>query len=136
MKTIYNFSDESVFESLEKQCYNGSLDVSDFPPCEYKYFSELRKIYYAYKFESLDRDSAERKKSVLYREYQKNVYENNCSLQVHKYYQDNIRSACTLLSDIEKSKDTETIALLACKAIQCMTGEYSFADRQAKKIKG
>jgi hypothetical protein len=136
MKTIYNFNDESVFKSLEKQCYDGSLDVSDFPPAEYKYFSELRKIYYAFKFEGLDKDNAERKKALLYREYQRNVSESDYSLQLHKVYQDNIRSACTLLSDIEKSKDTETIALLACKAIQCMTGEYSFADRQAKKIKG
>lgn len=136
MKIILNFKNPDEFKRLERQTYDGTLDVSDFPPAEYKYFSELRKIYYAFKFEGLDKDNAERKKALLYREYQRNVSESDYSLQVHKAYQGNIRSACTLLSDIEKSKDTETIALLACKAIQCMTGEYSFADRQAKKIKG
>ena len=50
MKIIINFSDADTFRRLERQTYNGTLDVSDFPPAEYKYFSELRKIYYAFKF--------------------------------------------------------------------------------------
>ena len=44
MKIILNFKNPDEFKRLEHQAYNGTLDVSDFPPAEYKYFSELRKI--------------------------------------------------------------------------------------------
>ena len=46
MKT--DFSNSAVWKSLEKQAYQGTIEISDFPPVEYKYFSELRQIYYAF----------------------------------------------------------------------------------------
>ena len=35
MKTILNFKNPDEFKQLERQAYNGTLDVSDFPPAEY-----------------------------------------------------------------------------------------------------
>lgn len=65
MKIILNFKDGNTFHRLERQAYDGTVDVSDFPPAEYKYFSELRKIYYAFKFEGLAKSDAEKQKAVL-----------------------------------------------------------------------
>ena len=58
MKIILNFKDTDTFRKLERQAYDGTLDVSDFPSAEYMYFSELRKIYYAFKFENLPEEEA------------------------------------------------------------------------------
>ena len=35
MKIILNFKNPDEFKQLERQAYNGTLDVSDFPPAEY-----------------------------------------------------------------------------------------------------
>lgn len=54
---------------------------------------------------------------------------------VYATYQDNIRKAGTMLSDIEKSKNVEDIALKACEVIGIMTGDGNFAKRQERKIR-
>ena len=42
MRTILNFKDKDTFRKLERQAYDGTIDVTKFPPAEYKYFSELK----------------------------------------------------------------------------------------------
>ena len=134
MKIILNFYDADTFHRLERQTYNGTLDVSDFPPAEYKYFSELRKIYYAFKFEGLSREEASRKKNILFREYQENVREHEDRLNVYKEYQENIIKSEMLRTAIQKSADIKEIALLACKCISLMTSDEVFYRLQKQKI--
>lgn len=135
MKIILNFKDMDTFSSLERQAYDGTLDVSDFPPAEYKYFSELRKIYYAFKFEGLAKSDAEKQKTILLHQYQENLQEHENCLAVYHHYQDNIRQAEMLRTEIQKSHDITEIALLACKVISLMTNEPTFANLQERKIK-
>lgn len=134
MKIILNFKDTETFRRLERQAYDGTLDVTDFPPAEYKYFSELRKIYYAFKFEGLDKSDAEKQKAVLFRKYQEDLQEHENRLEVYRRYQENIRHSEMLCTAIQKSHDITEIALLACKAISLMTGEPTFAKLQERKI--
>ena len=134
MKIILNFKNPDEFKRLERQAYNGTLDVSDFPPAEYLYFSELRKIYYAFNFEGLSREEASRKKNILFREYQENVREHEDRLNVYRAYQENIIKSEMLRTAIQKSADIKEIALLACKCISLMTGDEVFYRLQKQKM--
>jgi len=134
MKIVLNFKDKDIFHKLERQAYDGTLDVSDFPPAEYKYFSELRKIYYAFKFEGLAKTDAEKQKAVLIRHYRKDLQEHENRLEVYCRYQENIRQSEMICTAIQKSHDITEIALLACKAISLMTDEPTFAKLQERKI--
>ena len=134
IKIILNFKNPDEFKHLERQAYNGTLDVSDFPPAEYMYFSELRKIYYAFKFEGLSKEEASRKKNILLRRYHEAVSEHEKYCEVYKEYQGNILRAGTLISEINKAKSIHEIAVLACTAIGLMQGERTFADRMKHKM--
>lgn len=134
MKTILNFKDKDTFHRLERQTYDGTIDVSNFPPAEYKYFSELRKIYYAFKFEGLAKSDAEKQKAVLLRHYHEDLQEHENRLEVYRHYQENIRQSEMICTAIQKSHDVTEIALLACKAISLMTDEPIFAKLQERKI--
>ncbi len=134
MKIILNFKNSDEFKRLERQTYNGTLDVSDFPPAEYLYFSELRKIYYAFKFEGLSKEEASRKKQILLRRYHEAVSEHEKYCEVYREYQGNILRAGTLISEINKAKSIHEIAVLACTAIGLMQGERTFADRMKHKM--
>ena len=134
MKIILNFKNPDEFKRLERQAYNGTLDVSDFPPAEYLYFSELRKIYYAFKFEGLSKGEASHKKQILLRRYHEAVSEHEKYCEVYKEYQGNILRAGTLISEINKAKSIHEIAVLACTAIGLMQGERTFAERMKHKM--
>lgn len=134
MKIVLNFKDEDTFRKLERQAYDGSVDVSQFPPAEYKYFSELTKIYYAFKYEGLSKEDASRKKQILYKHYQEDISEHEHRLMVYRNYQNNIRIAELNLAKIEKSHDVTEIALLSCEIVGAMMGESTFYNRQKQKI--
>ena len=134
MKTILSFKDKDTFRKLERQAYDGTIDVTTFPPEEYKYFSELTKIYYAFKHEGLSKEDASRKKQILYKHYQEDISEHEHRLMVYRNYQNNIRIAELNLAKIEKSHDVTEIALLSCEIVGSMMGESTFFGRQKAKI--
>lgn len=133
MKIILNFKDEGTFQRLERQAYDGTIDVTKFPPAEYKYFSELKKIYYAFKFEGLSREDAFRRKQILLRKYSEAISEHDRCTAVYAQFQENIRKAGENISRIEKSHDVTEVALLACETLGLMMGENSFYGRQKRK---
>ena len=134
MKIILNFKNTDTFRKLERQAYDGTVDVSHFPPAEYRYFSELKKLYYAFKFEWLPKEEASRKKRILLKKYHEDISEHERSLDVYKQYQNNIRIAELNLSKIEKSHNVSEIALLACESLGAVMGEEYFYNRQKRKI--
>lgn len=132
---IYDFNNPEHFSQLEKQAYNGTVDVSGFPPAAYRYFDSLKKIYEQYRLENLSKEQAENKKRILLSQYRETIaaYEKFRAVAVE--HQDNIRRLGTLLSDIEKSQTAEEIALKACECLQILTGDTSFLKRQENKIR-
>ncbi len=134
-KTEFNFNNPDDFKKLEQMAYDMTIEIDNFPPEAYRYFDRLRTLYARFKYGNLSKEMAEAEKKKLYSDYieAKSAYQLWCS--VYGAYQDNIRKAGTMLSDIEKSKDTEDIALKACEVIGIMTGDKSFAKRQERKIK-
>lgn len=134
MKTILKFTDKDTFQKLERQAYDGTIDVTNFPPAEYKYFSELKKLYYAFKFEGLSREDASHRKQILLRKYNEDVSEHDKRLAVYSQFQESIRKAGENISRIEKSHDATEIALLACETLGLMMGEDTFYGRQKRKL--
>lgn len=134
MKIILNFKDKDIFSKLERQTYDGTLDVSDFPPAEYKYFSELRKIYYAFKFEGLVKADVEKQKAVLFCNYQKDLQEHEDRLAVYRNYQNNIKISEMLKTDIQKSRDIHDIAMMAIQIIGLLTHDECFIKTNSAKL--
>ena len=133
MKT--DFSNSAVWKSLEKQAYSGTIEISDFPPVEYKYFSELRQIYYAFKFEGLSQSDAEKLKIKLFRQYQseRNTYDNY--FQFVKDWNSNIGKSEFLRSQISKSSDFAEKYRLAVECIGALTGDTVFTRTEIEKLK-
>lgn len=134
MRKIVNFRNPDIFKKYERQAYDGIINVTDFPPAEYKYFSELMKIYREFRFEGLAKEDSVKMKAKLLHEYQECISELGRSAEVYRKYQDGIRAAGVNLSRIEKSHNAAEIALIACEVIGIMTGDGSFVVRQKKKL--
>lgn len=134
MKNKFNFNDKDDFLRLERLTYDGTLDCTGFPPPEYKYFSELRKIYHAFKFDGLSQESAERMKKSLVIEYRKYLENFTDAVQTYRNYQKNIRQSEMLKTDIQKSHDIHEIAETAVRAVGLMTHDESFIKTNLEKL--
>ena len=130
-----NFQDEEIFKKLESECYTDTLDFDSFPAAEYKYFSRLRKIFSDYKFNGLDKDTAAKRKAVIYAEYRHDAERDGLIGRVYAEYQENIRKSGTLRSDIDKAVTVEDKLRYALECIEAMTGETGFAKRNLKELK-
>ena len=130
-----NFRDEAIFKKFESECYTDTLDFDFFPAAEYKYFSRLRKIYSDYKFGGLDKDTAAKRKAVIYSDYRQDAERDGLIGRVYAEYQLNIRKAGTLRSDIDKAKTVEDKLRYCLECIEAMTGETGFAKRNLKELK-
>jgi len=132
MKT--DFSNPEIFHQLEKQAYSGTIEISDFPPVEYKYFSELRQIYYAFKFEGLSRPDAEKQKSRLFRQYQDEKQDYDKYHQFVRDWNSNIIKSELLRSQISKSSDFAEKYRLAVECIGALTGDTVFTRTELEKL--
>ena len=129
-----NFRDEAIFKKLESECYTDTLDFDSFPAAEYKYFSRLRKIYSDYKFGGLDKDTAAKRKAEIYADYRLDAERDGLIGRVYAEYQENIRKAGTLRSEIDKAKTVEDKLRYALECIEAMTGETGFSRRNLNEI--
>ncbi len=135
MNMKMNLSDPDTFARLERQAFYGTVDVSGMPPAAYKYFSELAAVYRAYRFEGLPKEEAVRHKDKLLKDYHASVQESRRIREMYATYQDAIRRAGTLTSEIEKSHSVDEIADKACMVIALLIGDSSFYARQCRKLK-
>lgn len=97
-------------------------------------YLSLRAIYSSWRRGDITKEqgTAEKNKAVAECERFDEEYQHWCD--THKAYQDSIRKADVLMSEIEKSDDTAVIAFKACEIVGILTGDNSFADRQKRKI--
>lgn len=134
MKIKTDFNNPEDFRRLERLTYDGTLDYSDFPPPEYKYFSELRKIYHAFKFEGLSQEVAERQKKSLLIDYRRYLENFTQAVRTYGNYQDNIRQSEMLMTKIQKSHDIHEIAETAVRAVGLMTHDETFSKTNLAKL--
>ena len=97
-------------------------------------YLSLRAIYSNWRRGDITKEqgTAEKNKAVAKCERFDEEYQHWCD--THKAYQNSIRKADVLMSEIEKSHDTAKIAVKACEIVGILTGDDSFADRQKRKI--
>lgn len=99
--------------------------------CLYQAFANL---YNRLNLKQIVRDQAKTEKKQILKTYAQIKSENERYIAVCGEYQDNIRKAGMLLSDIEKSQDIREIALKSCECIGIMTDDSDFLKRQMKKF--
>ena len=63
MKKI-NFNDPATFEKLEHMAYENTLDYTDFPPAEYKYFDKLSQLGSIYRSGQLPKGLCKERKDA------------------------------------------------------------------------
>lgn len=126
--------DPTTWAALERQAYDGTVNLLPLPPAAYKYFSELTAVYRAFRFEGMPKQDAEDRKRLLRNAYDKQVQELHRAQEVYAEYQRAIRTAGTLISEINKAQTAESIAAIACKVIGLMTGDSSFYPLQMRKL--
>lgn len=130
-----DFTNDEQFKALEKMAYTGTLEVERFPMAEYKYFTELRKIYYAFKFEGLTKERTEFFKKQIHNEYLENKKTHDYYMKVTGTYQANLLKTSDLRAKVNKSEDLVEIASLCCEAVTLLTGDDLFYELNGKKIK-
>lgn len=153
------WKDPVLWEELELQAAEGTIDLFPLPPYSYIYFSKLSLLFKAKQEGAITEVEAEEAKVSFLREFQQLIekeqkQEEDIRLQkerlgqkiteaneayerakaVYVEYQNAIRTAGTLTSDIEKSHSVYEIMDIACKIIGLLTGDSSFHGRQSKKF--
>ena len=129
-----DFRDAGVLAAMERQAYEGTVNLAPLPPPAYKYFAELTAVYYAFRFEGMPKEDAENRKRLLRKAYDEQVSEIHRAREVFAEYQENVKKTELLCTEIEKANDIREIALTACKIIGLLTGDGSFYERQRRKI--
>lgn len=100
--------------------------------CLYQAFANL---YSRLNLKQIVRDQAKIEKKRILKTYAQMKSENERYMTVYGEYQDNIRKAGTLISEIERSQDIREIALKSCECIGIMTDDTNFLKRQMNKFK-
>ena len=72
MKKI-NFNDPATFEKLEHMAYENTLDYTDFPPAEYKYFDKLSQLGSIYRSGQLPKGLCKERKDAYLCDYRKDA---------------------------------------------------------------
>lgn len=126
--------DAGIWAAMERQAYEGTVNLAPLPPPAYKYFAELTAVYYAFRFEGMPKEDAESRKRMLLKAYQRDIADLHRARDIFAEYQNAVRTAGTLTSEIEKSQSVFEIAERACKIIGLLTGDSSFYSRQIRKF--
>lgn len=121
-----------TWEQLEKEAFDGSIDLNALEGEKRVYFSSLNELYLAFRAGAVSRIEAERRKSALLERYRRAT---SPEYEVYRKYQEAVRKSELLMSDCEKAQTAEEIAEIACKIVSLLTGEDSFAPRQMRKIR-
>lgn len=112
-----DFNNPDVWQDLNRQCYDGTLDYSSFPADEYKYFDRLRLLYLEFKFNCLDREAAVIEKQRLKKEYEWGKYQLMRSAEIYGVYQDNIKRFNELRIKINKADSEKEKLRIALEII-------------------
>ena len=114
---------------IEKAAMSGEMPKLLTIP-EKQLFRQLRALYTEYRAGKYTREQARIEKGVIYADFESTEK----LFSVMAEYQNNIRKAGTLRSDIDKAKTAEDKLRYALECIEAMTGETGFARRNLNEI--
>lgn len=134
MKKSIKFSDPDVFLSLEEQAADGTLDYTDFPPEEYKYFSKLTQIGYMNRHRGWAAELCEEKQAEIKKRYAaEREKRDEAFYESQRLMYERIRCGQAITA-IYKADDIYGVLDCALTAIEALTGEAGFKARIDKKI--
>lgn len=131
-----DFSDKEVFARLEDEAIDGTLDYDSFPPCEYKYFSQLAKLGYKNRHCGWSAEICEDKQQTLRRAYTdeksrfERFYNMSCVIQA------NIFAAEEKIIELRKTEGIYPKLIKACEVIGLMTGDETLVGHIKKQVEG
>ena len=146
------WNNPELWEQLELQAMDGTIDLFPLPLLSCAYFCKLSLISQAVQSGFMTEEETEVEKAKLLREFRSQIEKErilnektiqqrkeaneayNRAQAVYVEYQKAIRTAGTLTSDIEKSHSVYEIMDIACMIIGLLTGDSSFHSRQLKKF--
>ena len=139
--TISGLKDTDEFKLVKSKAWdyingNGSFDIDDFEPAQYKYFDKLLQLYGRLKDKKITKEQAISEDEKNYSELENYVDERLGYIQDRLMISQNIKSAYEDLTKIEKSDDVIEMFNFMADAIGKMIDDESFAPRQKKKITG
>ena len=116
-------------ELIEKAAMSGEMPKLLTIP-EKQLFRQLRALYTEYRAGKFTREQARLEKGVIYSDFESTEK----LFSVMAEYQNNIRKAGTLRSDIDKAKTVEDKLRYALECIEAMTGETGFSRRNLNAL--
>ena len=139
--TISGLKDTDEFKLNKSKAWdyingNGSFNIDDFEPAQYKYFDKLLQLYGRVKDEKITKEQAISEDEKNYAELENYVDERLEYIQDRLLIAQNIKSAYEDLTKIEKSDDIMAMFNFMADAIGKMIDDASFSKRQKKKLKG
>ena len=114
---------------IEKAAMSGEMPKLLTIP-EKQLFRQLRALYTEYRAGKYTREQARIEKGIIYADFESTEK----LFSVMEEYQDNIRKAGTLRSEIDKAKTAEDKLRYALECIEAMTGETGFSRRNLNEI--
>lgn len=125
---------EQEFKKLERQAFDGSICLDNFPAPEYRYFDRIRRLYEKYKFEDMPLEFAERMKRIALSEYKQDVEKHERYRLMYVQYQYNIKQADQLKIEAEKAATVYQIARCTADIVGMLTGDEGYGKRIREKI--
>lgn len=114
---------------IEKAAMRGEMPKLLTIP-EKQLFRQLRALYTEYRAGKYTREQARIEKGIIYADFESTEK----LFSVMAEYQNNIRKAGTLRSEIDKAVTAEDKLRYALECIEVMTGETGFARRNLNEI--
>ena len=114
---------------IEKAAMSGEMPKLLTIP-EKQLFRQLRALYTEYRAGKYTREQARIEKGIIYADFESTEK----LFSVMEEYQDNIRKAGTLRSEIDKAVTAEDKLRYALECIEAMTGETGFSRRNLNEI--
>ncbi len=105
VKAPPDFLDPVVFKKLENDCYMASgkdmtIDYSNFPAAEYRYFERLCGVYIRFRHEEISLEDAKAQKQLFYKDYRNDLAQYLKYSEICRKHQETVKATellCTAL---------------------------------------
>ena len=124
--TIGEYKDTEDFQKLKAECYEAAthdqeIELSKLPPAEYKYFSELYRLYNDMTHSKISESKAREQEQVNYKEFKENKADYERYLWAHADWQNNLRIAGESVAELLKAKDKDAVIEAALEVVERLT---------------
>lgn len=125
-KILPDFLDPEVFRKLETECYKAgvqgkTIDYSDFPAAEYRYFERLCGVYIRFRHEEISLEDAKAQKQLFYKDYRNDLAQYLKYSEICRKHQETVKA-------------TELLCAALCKMVIKFPEDVNEALKKALAI--